>query len=121
MEDEMKIIHNSMKLIIEQTNSILTHSASAFKKTKNKLIILTDTKFKPNEKTSKWFSEKNIKKITLPDFFELVFREAASKKMLDFDSKTIMFDEKDAEVFGFEPHTRVSILTFFENLPKYYI
>ena len=46
----MKTIRESMKQIIEQTNNILKHSTSAFKKTKEKLIILNDVKMKPNEK-----------------------------------------------------------------------
>jgi len=109
-----------MKQIIEQTNNVLKHSSSAFKKTKEKLIVLNEVLMKPNEKTTDWFSERGIKKITLPDFFDLVFREAASKNMLDFETKTIMFDEKDAIVFDFEPNTQIHILTFFESVPKYF-
>ena len=117
----MKSIHTLMKQIVQETNSVLKHSSSAFKKTKDKLIVLNDVKMKPNETTSAWFSERNIKKITIPDFFDLVFREASSKNMLDFDTKTIMFDEKDALVFDYQPHVKVSILTFFENVPKYFL
>jgi hypothetical protein len=121
MDTEMKTIHDSMKLIVEQTNSILKHSTSAFKKTKEKLVVLTDVKMKPNEKTVEWFSERGIKKITIPDFFDLVFSEASQKNFLQFDTKTIMFDEKDASVFGFEPRTPIPILLFFESVPNYFL
>jgi hypothetical protein len=121
MDIEVKNIHESMKLIIEQTNNVLKHSASVFKKTKDKLININDIKMKPSEKTSKWFSERSIKKITIPDFIDLVFSEASIKKYLDFDTKTVKFDEKDALVFEFEPNTPIPILTFFENIPKYFI
>ena len=121
MDVEMKTIRESMKQIIEQTNNILKHSTSAFKKTKEKLIILNDVKMKPNEKTVEWFSQREIKKITIPDFFDLVFREASEKNFLQFDTKTITFDEKDASVFGFEPYTPVPILLFFESVPKYFL
>jgi hypothetical protein len=49
-----------------------------------------------------------------------VFQEAASRGALDFNSKTIVFNETDATVFGFEPDTPIPILTFFENLPNYF-
>lgn len=117
----MKVIRESMKQIIEQTNNVLKHSSNAFKKAKEKLIVLNDVKMKPTDKTSEWFSERGFKKITLPDFFDLVFREAASKDMLDFNTKSIMFDEKDAIVFEYEPHTKIPILTFFEHVPKYFV
>ena len=117
----MENIHDLMKQIIEQTNNVLKHSSNAFKKTKEKIVVLNDIKMKPTEKTSEWFSERGIKKITLPDFFDLVFREAASKNMLDFDTKSIMFDSTDATVFEYEANTKVPILTFFENIPKYFI
>jgi hypothetical protein len=121
MDDSIINIHDLMKQIIEQTNNVLKHSSSAFKKAKEKLVVLNDIKMKPTEKTSEWFSKRGIKKITLPDFFDLVFREAASKNMLDFETKSIMFDEKDAIVFEYEPCTKIHILTFFENIPKYFI
>ena len=121
MDVEMKSIREAMKQIIEQTNNVLKHSSSAFKKTKEKLVVLNDVKMKPNEKTSEWFSQRGLKKITVPDFFDLVFREASEKHMLHFDTKSITFDTVDAVVFGFAPHTQIPILTFFENVPKYFV
>lgn len=117
----MKSIHVLMKQIIQETNTVLKHSSTAFKKTKEKLIVLHDVKMKPSETTSTWFSERDIKKISIPDFFDLVFREASIKNMLDFDTKSIMFDEKDAVVFDYPPHVKVPILTFFESVPKYFL
>ena len=117
----MKSIHVLMKQIIVETNTVLKHSTSAFKKTKEKLMTFDTVKMKPNESTSEWFSERQIKKITIPDFFDLVFSEASSKDMLDFDTKSITFDEKDAVVFDYPPHVKIPILTFFENVPKYFL
>lgn len=120
MDIELKNIRDSMKSIIEQTNNVLKHSASAFKKTKQKLIILNDMKMKPNEKTIAWFLQRNIETISIPDFFELLFSEASTKDYLEFDTKTIMFDENDAKVFGFEPLTKIPVLLVFENIPNYF-
>lgn len=116
----MDDIKASMKLIIEQTNNVLKHSASAFKKTKQKMVMLTDKKFKPSEKTVEWFAQRNLEKCSVPDFFELVFSEASEKNYLDFNTQTIIFDEIDAQVFGFPTKQPVHILTFFEHLPTYF-
>ena len=121
MDIEVKNIRESMKLIIEQTNNVLKNSTNAFKKTKDKLYSISDVKMKPTEKTSRWFSERGIKKITIPDFIDLVFSEASIKKYLDFHTKTVEFDEKDALVFEFTANTPIPILTFFENIPKYFV
>jgi hypothetical protein len=113
-------IKASMKLIIEQTNNVLKHSTSAFKKAKEKLLVLNDVAMKPSEQTKKWFHERKILTITAPVFFDLVFQEASVRGALDFNAKTIMFCESDAIIFGFEPDTPIPIVTFFENLPNYF-
>jgi len=116
----MNDIKSSMKLIIEQTNNVLKHSTSAFKKVKEKLLILNDTLMKPSEQTVRWFHKRKILTITVPAFFDLVFQEASVKAALNFNAKTIIFNEEDALIFGFEPNTPIPILLFFENLPKYF-
>jgi len=118
--DTMEDIKASMKLIIEQTNNVLKHSTSAFKKAKEKLLILNDTPMKPSEQTINWFNERKISTITVPAFFDLVFQEAASRGALNFNDKTILFNEADAAVFGFDPDIPIPILTFFENLSQYF-
>jgi len=118
--DTIEDIKASMKLIIEQTNNVLKHSTSAFKKAKDKLLVLNDVNMRPSEQTRNWFNERKISTITVPAFFDLVFQEASVKGALDFSSKTIVFNETDATVFGFEPDTPIPILTFFENLPNYF-
>ena len=117
----MDDIRSSMKMIIEQTNNVLKHSAAAFKKVKQKIKTLDDVKMKPNEKTKEWFEQRNISKLTIPEFFDLIFREASEKNNLDFDTKSIVFNEIDAQVFGFTPNTKIPILTLFENIPNYFI
>ena len=116
----MEDIKASMKLIIEQTNNVLKHSTRAFKKAKEKLLVLNDIPMRPSEQTKNWFNERNISTITVPAFFDLVFQEAATKGALDFNNKTVRFNETDATVFGFQPDTPIPILTFFENLPNYF-
>jgi len=118
--ETMDDIKASMKLIIEQTNNVLKHSTSAFKKAKEKLLVLNDVPMKPSEQTKKWFHERNILTITVPAFFDLVFQEASVRGALDFNAKTIMFNNTDSILFGFEPDTPIPILTFFEHLPKYF-
>ena len=117
----MSDIKTLMKQIIMETNTVLKRSSTAFKKIKENRIVLTDKQLKPTEKTSVWFYERGFTTITLPEFFDLVFKEASEKNMLDLLSKSIMFDEKDAIVFDVEPHTKIHILTFFEHIPKYFI
>lgn len=116
----MEDIKASMKLIIEQTNNVLKHSTSAFKKAKDKLLVLNDVDMRPSEQTRNWFNERNISTITVPAFFDLLFKEASLRGALDFNDKTIVFNQADAVVFGFEPDTPIPILTFFENLPNYF-
>jgi len=115
--DDIKV---SMKLIIEQTNNVLKHSTSAFKKAKEKLLVLNDVAMKPSEQTRNWFHERKIITITIPAFFDLVFQEASMRGALDFNAKTIIFNNTDAVIFGFVPDTPIPILTFFENLPNYF-
>lgn len=118
--DTIEDIKASMKLIIEQTNTVLKHSTSAFKKAKEKLLVLNDTPMKPSEQTINWFNERNISTITVPAFFDLLFKEASLRGALDFNDKTIVFNQVDAVVFGFDPDNPIPILTFFENLSQYF-
>jgi len=116
--DELK---ESMKAIVKQTNSILKHSMIAFKKTKQKMVFLDDVSMTPSEKTKEWFQRRQIESITIPDFFDLLFKEASLRNMLDFTTRSIMFSEEDAFIFEVEANTKISIITIFENLPKYFI
>ena len=116
--DELK---ESMKAIVKQTNSILKHSMIAFKKTKQKMVFLDEVSMMPSEKMKKWFQKRSIESITIPDFFNLIFKEASSRNMLDFTTRSIMFSEEDSIFFEVEPNTKITIITIFENLPKYFI
>jgi hypothetical protein len=120
MEDSLNKIKGSMKLIVKQTNNILKHSVSAFRKTKEKILILDDISMTPSTQTKEWFNKRNIKNISIPDFFDIIFREASQKEYLDFTTRTIMFDIDDASVFGFAPNTKIPILDLFESLTKYF-
>jgi len=117
--NEMENIKQCMKDIVIQTNNILKHSAAAFRRTKEKTLSIDTTMMIPNEKTKIWFNNRNIETITIPDFFDLFFKEYSEKNMLDFPSKTIRFNE-DAVIFGFKSHESVSILDFFEKVPTYF-
>jgi hypothetical protein len=113
-------IKNSMKQIVEETNNVLKYSVRAYKKIKEKSIILDDMQLNPSDSTKDWFSERNITSITIPDFFDLVFKEASENNRLDFNAKTITFNEKDAKVFGFVAESPVSIIDFFEKIINYF-
>jgi hypothetical protein len=115
--DEIK---ESMKAIVKQTNSILKHSMTMFKKTKQKMIFLDEVSMTPSEQTKDWFKRRQIETITIPDFFDLLFKEASTHNMLDFTTRSIMFSDEDALVFQVEANTKISILIIFENLPKYF-
>jgi len=116
--DELK---ESIKKIVKQTNSVLKHSMIAFKKTKQKMLFIDDVQMKPSEQTKVWFEKRQIETITIPDFFELLFKEASLKKMLDFTTRSIVFSEEDALIFEVKPNTNINIIVIFENLPKYFI
>lgn len=115
--DQMK---ESMKKIVKSTNSVLKHSMIAFKKTKQKLLFLDNIPMIPSEETKLWFGKRQIEKITIPDFFDLLFKEASHNNNLDFGSRTISFSDEDALIFGFQSHTKIPIIDIFENLPKYF-
>ena len=110
-----------MKKIVKQTNSVLKHSMIAFKKTKQKMLFIDDVPMTPSEKTKAWFEKREITQITIPDFFDLLFKEASLKNMLDFTTRSIIFSEEDALIFELTPNIQISIITVFENLPKYFI
>jgi len=120
MDDTFNDIKSSMKLIVQQTNNVLKHSVSAFRKAKEKLRIIDDISMNPSSQTKAWFLERNVTSITIPDFFNLIFCEASAKGYLDFTTQTIMFDATDATTFGFTPNTKISILDLFESVPKYF-
>jgi hypothetical protein len=113
-------IKKSMKQIVEETNIVLKYSVRAYKKIKEKTIVLNDIKVIPSEITKEWFLERNIQTITIPEFFDLVFKEASEQNRLNFDEKTITFCEKDAKVFGFIADSPVSIIDFFERQTNYF-
>ena len=113
-------IKESMKNIVSQTNSILKFSSSAFKKAKEKSIVLENEIMKPKEPIKQWLQEKNKSSITLPEFFDLVFQNAKNSNLIDYKMRTITFLEKDAHHFGFTPNVPIHILTIFEMLPTYF-
>ena len=113
-------IKESMKKIVEDTNNVLKYSMRAYKKIKEKTLILDDTKLSPSESTKIWFSERKIESITIPEFFDLIFKEASKENRLDFNAKTIVFNENDAKIFGFVANSPISILDFFERIPNYF-
>jgi hypothetical protein len=113
-------IKQSMKKIVEDTNNVLKHSMRAYKKIKEKTLILDDTKMIPSELTKLWFLKRGIESITIPEFFDLVFAEASKEQRLDFSAKTVWFNEEDAKVFGFVSKNPVSIIQFFECIPNYF-
>ena len=75
-------IKESMKAIVNQTNSILKFSSSAFKKAKEKSIILENEIMKPKEIIKQWLQEKNKSSITLPEFFDLIFQDAKKSNLM---------------------------------------
>ena len=109
---------------IERMNEILTqtitikHSAS-FKKIKDK-ILLSSKELVPISPIKEWFDTRLLQ-YTFPDFFDRLFSEAALENRLDYTNKTIVFAEEDAELFGFEVGTPISIFTLFEYIPHYFI
>lgn len=117
IDDIYSEIKESMKKIVNQTNDVLKFSSSAFKKAKDKIIVLENEIMKPQEGIKEWLQKYNKTSITLPDFFELLFSTA---KTLDYKTHTIVFSNKDALYFGFEENKQVHILDIFENLPKYF-
>jgi hypothetical protein len=115
--DEIK---ESMKKIVKNTNSVLKHSMIAFKKTKQKLLFLDNDLMIPSKETKGWFKKRMIEKISIPDFFDLLFKEASMNNRLDFTTRSIVFSEEDAVIFGFEANTKINIIDIFERLPKYF-
>jgi len=113
-------IKESMKQIVEQTNAVLKHSHSAFKKTKEKMINLETITFVPNEQIKQWFQKRNVKKCSIPDFFEILYKEASNENRLFYASKTIIFKEEDAKLLGYTPNVEISIYDLFESIPKYF-
>uniref|UniRef100_A0A6C0D7A1 Uncharacterized protein n=1 Tax=viral metagenome TaxID=1070528 RepID=A0A6C0D7A1_9ZZZZ len=113
--DEIKGL---MKNIIQETNEVLKHSHSAFKKTKDKMINLERIELKPSSTIKQWLQEKNCSSFTIPDFFELLFNNENNK--LDFNTKHIILCEKDALVLGFRSNQPISIYEIFERLPTYF-
>jgi len=119
-EEILAQIKLSMKQIIEQTNAVLKHSHSAFKKTKEKMVNLESIVFVPNENMKKWFQKRNAKNFTIPDFFELLFKEASEENRLYYTKKTIVLNDEDANLLGFQPNIEISIYDLFEKLPSYF-
>ena len=114
-------IKESMKQIVEETNNVLKYSSRAYKKIKEQTLLLDEINVEPSESVKEWFVERNICSITIPDFFDRIFKEASNENRLDFHSKTILFHEKDAKIFGFVAETNIHILDFFEKIPNYFI
>ena len=110
-------IKESMKAIVNQTNTILKFSSSAFKKVKEKSVILENEIMKPKEPMKQWLKKSSI---TLPEFFDLIFQNAKKSNLIDYKMRTITFLEKDAHHFGFTPNVPIHILTIFEMLPTYF-
>ena len=120
-DDELFMqIKESMKQIIEQTNTVLKHSHSAFKKTKDKMVNLEAILFVPNQQMKQWFQKRRVENCNIPDFFELLFKEASEENRLFYATKTIIFREEDANFLGFQPNIEISIYDVFEKLPSYF-
>lgn len=111
--DEIK---QSMKKLISETNEVLKHSHSAFKKTKEKMVNLERLELKPNKLIKEWFEGHG--QCTVPDFFELLFKNP--ENTLDYDNKTIELCEKDAKALELELKTPIKIYNIFERLPYYF-
>ena len=122
MEDTNDLVYDeikqSMKDIISQTNAVLCHSAGMFKKIKEKMIVLENIEMTPSDTLKPWCVKKNISKITLSDFFNLIFEEASKENRLNYKNRTILFYETEAKYFGFLPNTPIHILDLFEKLPE---
>ena len=120
MKNSIKNYKESMKKIVSETNTVLKFSSSAFKKAKEKSIVLENEIMKPKELMKEWLTLHKKTKITLPEFFDLLFQYSKEKNLIDHKMRTITFLDKDAEVFGFTPNVPIHILNIFENLPNYF-
>ena len=118
VEDIYDDIKKSMKMIITQTNDILKHSHSAFKKTKEKMVDLEHQELKPVDSVKQWFLENNQTSFTIPEFFELLFKNPNNK--LNHDTKMIELCEKDSKMLQLEHGKPMSIYEIFEQLPNYF-
>ena len=103
--------------VLLETTKHIKHSSATFKKTKDKIIHFEKKQLIPSEKLKAWVQERNI--MTLSDFFDFIFSNAASDNRLDYLNKTITFTS-DAELFGFVEGLPISIYTLFENIPNYF-
>ena len=110
-------IKSSMKNIITQTNTVLKHSSGMFKKVKEKMIVLENIEMTPSEKLKPWCDKKKISKITIPEFYKLLFEESSKENRLNYKNRTIVFYEEDAKYFGFPANIPINILDLFEKLP----
>lgn len=121
IEDDVDTIYSeikdSMKKIVSETNTILKFSSTAFKKIKEKSIVLENETMKPKASMKQWLKKESI---TLPEFFEHLFEYSKENNLIDYKLRTITFLEKDAPVFGFEPNVPIHILSIFEKLPIYF-
>ena len=124
VEDDVDAIYSeikeSMKKIVSETNDILKFSASAFKKAKEKSIVLENELMKPKEPMKHWLQQYKKTSITLPEFFQLLFHYSKQNNLIDHKMRTITFLEKDAQAFGFTANVPIHIINIFEKLPTYF-
>ena len=104
----------NVELVEEIIRDLLSVSVNLRKKLKlssfeDELLIKTE---------NPWFVKRGLDSIRSDQFVELIFKEAYEKKRLDFTSKTVSFDETDAEDLGVESETKIHILEFFKLIPE---
>jgi len=107
-----------MDLNIEVLEEIIKNllSTSVNLRKKLKLYSFEDTLIIKTE--NPWFVKRGLDSVESDKFFELIFKEACEKNRLDFTSKTVSFDETDAEDLGVESETKIHILDFFKLIPE---
>ena len=108
-----------MKEILEKTTMLVKHSATSLKKTKEKIVSYQSKELVPECAIKEWLDKRSLK-YTFPDFFDSLFLEASRENRLDYTTKTIVFAEEDAYIFGFEVGVPISIFTLFEYIPQYF-
>ena len=107
-----------MDLNIEELEKIIeeVHSTTLNTRKKLKISSVDQTLLIKSEK--QWFVKRNIEFISIEKFFEQIFKEAFEKKRLDFSTKTVSFDETDAQDLGISVDTKIHILDFFKMVPE---
>lgn len=106
-----------MENIIEEVFKKV-HSNETNTRKKLKLTVFENDAFLPTEESIEWFKKRSIESCKIQEFIDLLFKEASEKKLLDFRSQTIRFDEIDAKDLGFTSEEPIQILDLFKDIPK---